>query len=155
MTLAALIRKRGSGKAATAIPATEPKEEAGTVARIATVAVANPTETKIAPMTAEEEKAIRAWLEHIEETDREIIAELMEKCQQEDDARAYCLQQSEKVPNPDRWRITHCGECTHFERIVHPHLGHCAKGEPEAIAGLWDTDRRYCEQYQTIRKEGE
>ena len=24
------------------------------------------------------------------------------------------------------------------------HLGHCAVGEPEAIAGLWDTDRRGC-----------
>lgn len=39
----------------------------------------------------------------------------------------------------------HCGDCIHFERIDHPHLGHCAKGEPEAIAGLWDTDRRHCE----------
>lgn len=38
----------------------------------------------------------------------------------------------------------HCGQCSHFERIDHPHLGHCTKGEPEAIAGLWDTDRRDC-----------
>ncbi|WP_125179967.1 hypothetical protein [Thiohalobacter thiocyanaticus] len=41
----------------------------------------------------------------------------------------------------------HCGDCIHFERIDHPHLGHCAKNEPEAIAGLWDTDRRYCEHF--------
>ena len=44
MTLAALIRKRESGKPATAIPATAATEEGrkvGTVARIATVAVAN------------------------------------------------------------------------------------------------------------------
>ncbi|MEW7984121.1 MAG: hypothetical protein AB2812_15485 [Candidatus Sedimenticola endophacoides] len=40
-----------------------------------------------------------------------------------------------------------CGDCIHFERIDHPHLGHCAKGEPEAIAGLWDTDQRYCERF--------
>lgn len=161
MTLAALIRKRGTGKAATAIPAisaisaisaTQPKVDAATVARIATVAVANPTKTKTAPMTAEEEKAIRAWLEYIEETNPEIIAEFMDKCQREGEARAYFLRRSEEVPEPDPWRITHCGDCTHFERIEHPHLGHCAKGEPEAIAGLWDSDRRYCEQYQTIRK---
>jgi hypothetical protein len=49
----------------------------------------------------------------------------------------------------------HCGDCIHFERIDHPHLGHCAKGEPKAIAGLWDSDRRYCEKYQTIQNEGE
>jgi hypothetical protein len=40
-----------------------------------------------------------------------------------------------------------CSGCSHFQRIDHPNLGHCAKGEPEAIAGLWDTDRRYCKMY--------
>lgn len=151
MTLAALIRKRESGKAATAIPAipaTQPKGEGVTVAKIATVAVANPTEAETASMTAEEEKAIRAWLAHIEETDPEIIAEVMDKCQREGEARAYFLRRSKEVPKPNPLRVAHCGDCTHFERIEHPHLGHCAKGEPEAIAGLWDSDRRYCEQYQ-------
>jgi hypothetical protein len=149
MTLAALIRKRESGKIATAIPATEPKEGTGTVATIATIAVANPTEAKTAPMTAEEEKAIRAWLAHIEETDLEIIAEVMGKCQRDGEARAYFLWRAEEVPKPDPWmRAVNCGDCIHFQRIEHPHLGHCAKGEPEAIAGLWDTGRRYCGQYQ-------
>lgn len=52
MTLSALIRKRDTGNLATAIPAisaTQPKGEAATVARIATVAVANPKEEKTAP----------------------------------------------------------------------------------------------------------
>ena len=52
MTLSALIRKRDAGKVATAIPAisaTQPKGEAATVARMATVAVANPREEKPAP----------------------------------------------------------------------------------------------------------
>ena len=158
MTLAALIRKCESGKTATAIPAipaTQPKGSAATVARIATVAVANPTEMQTAPMTAEEERAIHAWLGHIEETDPEIIAEVMDKCQREGEARAYFLRRSKEVPKPDPSRVTHCGDCAHFERIEHPHLGHCAKGEPEAIAGLWDSDRRYCEQYQAMGKGGE
>jgi hypothetical protein len=50
--IAALIRKRDTGNVATAIPAisaTQPKGEAATVARIATVAVANPKEEKTAP----------------------------------------------------------------------------------------------------------
>ena len=49
MTLSSLIRKRDTGSIATAIPAisaTQPKGEAVTVARIATVAVANPPEAK-------------------------------------------------------------------------------------------------------------
>lgn len=51
MTLAALIRKRESRKVATAIPAisaTQTGGAPGTVARIATVAVANPTEWQTA-----------------------------------------------------------------------------------------------------------
>lgn len=48
------------------------------------------------------------------------------------------------IPRPCSVR---CGDCIHFERVNHPHLGHCAKGEPEDIAGLWDTDRRYCERF--------
>mgnify|MGYP001767262137 CR=1 FL=1 len=65
MTLAALIRKNESGKVATAIPAisaTQPMESTATVARIATVAVANPTETKTAT-------ASRWWLLHYPERD--------------------------------------------------------------------------------------
>ncbi len=49
MTLAALIRKRESGKVATAIPAISATDEGGnarTVARIATVAVASPQNAK-------------------------------------------------------------------------------------------------------------
>ena len=52
MSLANLIRKRETGGIATAIPAisaTQHKEEAVTVARIATVAVANPQQWQTAP----------------------------------------------------------------------------------------------------------
>ena len=107
MILAALIRKRESGKAATAISATSatsatPHMRKGvTVARIATVAVANPKEEKTALLTAEEEKAIRAWLEHIEETDPSTIAEVMGKCQREGEARAYFLRRSEEILKPN------------------------------------------------------
>lgn len=48
------------------------------------------------------------------------------------------------IPRP---RAVRCIKCQHFNRIDHPRLGHCAKGEPEAVAGLWDTTARYCERY--------
>lgn len=154
MTLSALIRKRDGGNLATAIPAisaTQPKGDAATVARIATVAVANPKEEKTAPpakvgagdtatasrwwlihypdrdplevsctppathaeilerhpdavaaepftptirqpsapLTAEEETAIRAWLALIGETDADIIADVLNKCRHDADIRTY------------------------------------------------------------------
>jgi hypothetical protein len=155
MILVSLIQKREFGKAATAIPATSATQSKGkdaTVARMATLAVANPTEAKTALITAKEEKAIRAWLAHIEETDPVIIAEVMDKCQREGEARAYFLQRSKEVREPDLYRVHHCGECVHSERIENLHLGRCAKGDPETMDSLLDTDLRHCEQYQAIIK---
>lgn len=55
----------------------------------------------------------------------------------------WCFNRAEGRAIPRPVAVT-CGACRHFRRIEHPHLGHCAVGEPEAIAGLWDTDRRGC-----------
>ena len=182
MTLSALIRKRDTGKLATAIPAisaTQPKEDAATVARIATVAVANPTSEKTAPpaivspgdtatasrwwlihyrdrdpqevaccpeathadilerhpdavaaepftpairqpsapMTAEEERVIRAWLALIEETDPATIAEVIGQCQRDADARDYFTgRAAAELPKPDPFpddRRT-CDQCANL-----------------------------------------
>jgi hypothetical protein len=43
-----------------------------------------------------------------------------------------------------------CGTCRRFERTSHPHLGHCAAGEPESPQGLWDTDRRRCAEHRPL-----
>jgi hypothetical protein len=76
MTLSALIRKRDTGNLATAIPAifaTQPKVEAATVARIAKIAVANPTEEKTAPPpkvgAGDTATASRWWLIHYPDRD--------------------------------------------------------------------------------------
>jgi len=58
----------------------------------------------------------------------------------------WCYNRLANKPIP-RPIDTCCIDCKHFERIDHPHLGHCTKGQPEAIVGLWDTDKRYCERY--------
>ncbi len=181
MTLSALIRKRDTGNLATATPAfsaTQPKGEVATVARIATVAVANPTEEKArepekvssrdtatashwwlihypdrdplevaccpeathaeilerhpdavaaepftptmrqpsAPLTAEEETAIRAWLALIEETDPATIAEVLSQCQRDADARDYFTGRAAELPKPDPFpddRRT-CDQCANL-----------------------------------------
>jgi len=156
MTLSALIKKGGLSKTATATPATtatqEPDQQV-TVAPVATVAVAANPEP-LPELSPDEEASIRAWLAHIEETDSVIISEVLEKCRDEFDARVYFLKRSKEVPEaitPHTPKT--CGDCIHFERIDHPNLGHCAKGEPEAIAGLWDSDRRFCDQFLAYTKQ--
>ena len=63
----------------------------------------------------------------------------------------WCHNRAEGLPIPRPGSIR-CGHCIYFERVdYHPHLGHCAKGEPEAIAGLWDSDRRYCLLYVPVQ----
>ena len=76
MTLSAMIRKRDTGNPATAIPAisaTQPKGGAATVARIATVAVANPKKEKTAPPAkvgaGDTATASRWWLIHYPDLD--------------------------------------------------------------------------------------
>ncbi len=152
MTLSALIKKGGLSKAATATPATIATQEIDqqvTVAPVATVTVAVKPEP-LPEFSPDEETNIRAWLAHIEETDQANITEVLNKCRDDLDARRYFLQRSKEVPQTVliNERIT-CGECIFYKCIDHPHLGHCTKGEPEAIAGLWDTDHRYCKQYQS------
>lgn len=151
MTLSALIKKGGLANAATATPATLATQEPAQQETVATVAVAPEPWIKL---SADDESSIRAWLAHIEETDPNIIAELLDKCCADSGARRYFLQRAEELPDTVsiNERIT-CGECIHFERIDHPRLGHCAKGEPEAIAGLWDSDRRYCDNFLTCSKQ--
>lgn len=48
------------------------------------------------PMTAEDEAAIRAWLEQINETDPEAIADVMRKCSTDAEARAYFIKRSKE-----------------------------------------------------------
>ena len=63
----------------------------------------------------------------------------------------WCFNRAEDLPIPRPIPVT-CGSCCYFRRIDHPHLGHCAEGEPEAIAGLWDTDRRGCRRWDLLEQ---
>ncbi|MHB8472911.1 MAG: hypothetical protein ACYDC8_08705 [Gammaproteobacteria bacterium] len=160
MTLAALIRKRDTGNLATAIPAihaTQQAEVTGTVARVATVAVANPPDAKPATMTVEQQADIRAWLAHIEETDPAIITEVMDKCRTDPEALAYFTWRAGEVPKPvvvdddDRRRCDQCanlsprGLCMATRRgevTVHYQLRRCVGYAPRPD----DPDRRHGEE---------
>lgn len=145
MSLKNLIRKKPSGAVATATPATfatqhqvAPRKVAG----VAKVAVATATEQKNnQTLSPNQERAIRRWLSAIGETDELQVAEVIDRCRMDPEALDYFLGRATKA-------VT-CAQCRHFQRAEdHLHLGHCAKGGPEAAAGLWDTDKRVCVVYQ-------
>lgn len=55
-----------------------------------------------APMSANDEQAIRAWLAMIEETDPATIAEVFSQCQRDADARDYFTgRAAAELPKPD------------------------------------------------------
>ncbi len=96
-----------------------------------------------------EEIKIRTWLDYIGESDHNIIAEALGQCRESPEHLAYFLKRSREVPAHETQDVT-CASCQHFNRIEpHPNLGHCAKGQLEDIAGLWDTDRRSCSQWHS------
>jgi hypothetical protein len=53
-----------------------------------------------APMTADEDRAIRSWLAHIGETDPATITDTLTRCQQDADARAYFIGRAQEVTQP-------------------------------------------------------
>ena len=63
----------------------------------------------------------------------------------------WCFNRAEGGLIPRPVAVT-CATCRHFRQTDHPHLGHCAVGEPEAIAGLWDTDRRGCARWLPLEQ---
>jgi len=141
MTLSALIKKGGLTGIMTATPATPATQEADkpvTVAPVATVAVAELPEP-LPELSPDEKSNIRAWLAHIEEIDPAIIAEVVDRCQRDGEARAYFLEQAKQVPPPPEpdYRAT-CVACKHFRRISPPNPWHCAKrraGSPCGVLG--------------------
>jgi hypothetical protein len=153
MPLTALIRKNGLiglMTATVATIATHKAFETATVAPVATVAVAAPSEP-ISAMTQDEESAIRALAAHMNETKQSQINFVLNKCRENLEDRQFFLKLAKEVPEkPFIFNSISCGDCTHFERIEHPHLGHCKKGQIESAAGLWDDDTHICDYYSPL-----
>lgn len=94
MTLSRLIRKRDSGNVASAIPASFASPEGEneiTLATIATLAIANPSERKSAPVTSSALSEVMRWLVSIEEKDQKLIDEVIALCREEPGALTYFL----------------------------------------------------------------
>jgi hypothetical protein len=74
-----------------------------------------------APLTADEEMAIRAWLALIEETDATTIAEMIDRCQRDANARDYFTGRAAvELPKPDPFPddLRTCSQCANFRQQV-------------------------------------
>lgn len=82
-------------------------------------------------MSLADEKAIRAWLELIEETDLATIADVLKRCQQDTEARDYFTgRAAAELPKPDPFPDDRrqCTECVNLRQ------GICTIAKPEAGA---------------------
>lgn len=68
---------------------------------------------------------------------------LWPNCPERVDACPWCFNRASQSPIP-RPVAVRCGSCLHFQRTEHPYLGHCAAGEPEAVAGLLNSHEHRC-----------
>ena len=129
------------------------KLKVSTISTISTIST--PTKLKnntIEPtvyLSSHEESRVRAWLEHIQESDADIIHEIIERCRHNEDAKKYFLMRSKEAALPVARRVT-CGGCSFYKPTSHPHLGHCDKKQRESISGLWDTDKRFCTHWSPL-----
>nr|VFJ59762.1 MAG: hypothetical protein BECKFW1821B_GA0114236_105017 [Candidatus Kentron sp. FW] len=92
-----------------------------------------------------EETAIRDWLAYIKETDPEIIAEIMDRCRSDPEARAYFLGRSGEVPVDPIDDRRHCRQCRNLIAG-----GLCLAAQRKEIkASLYPMDNlpRRCEGY--------
>ena len=63
-----------------------------------------PTRRPASPLSAEDEAAIRAWLAAIDETDPESVANVIERCRQDQDARDYYVGRAAEAQHGVTWR---------------------------------------------------
>lgn len=109
-----------------------------------------------APDTALAER-IRAMAMRWQYTPEELVATL-EAARNDPEGWRFVVEHDERnglayraifgLPEPGIGPQTvRCCDCRHFEQTDHPHLGHCAEGQPANPAGLWSTDTRLCERF--------
>ena len=92
MLLADLIRGVGISDGVLATGATDATQEKGgelTVARVASVSVANSPESDVYHFSDGDKQDVLGWLDSINETDQEVVAEVLHRCEFDAQARGY------------------------------------------------------------------
>jgi hypothetical protein len=95
------LRERQFGRFATATPATLATHEAEDGMSVATVATSAKAVDLVLPLERDEERAIRASLALIQETDPALVAAVLSQCRRDPDAKANFIRTAAELLDPD------------------------------------------------------
>ena len=154
----ALRRIAAESVATVATVAVATSDKVNVIGDKTTIFTARPVATPATPATprfrrleVQEEQLVRAILKHIGENSPTCVEEVLGQCRTNPDALKFWLERSKDLPGQTQLSDVSCGDCCQFKRSTHPHLGHCLANEHEALAGLWDSDRRKCASFTNLK----
>lgn len=154
MLLADLIRGAGISDEVPATGATDATQEKGvelTVARVASVSVANPPEVDVCCFSVGDRQEVAAWLESIEETDPEVVSEVLHRCESDPEARDYFVVRSNENRSATGDDRRHCVECSNLDK--HGCCLAALRGELDGFARRyrpWDGLPRRCDCFRSV-----
>ncbi len=149
--LADLIRGVGISDEVPATDATQEKGGKLTVAEVASVAVANLSESELCCFSASDKAAVSGWLDSIGEDSPEVVADVLHRCESDQEARDYfVIRSSESLADTgdDRRFCTDCGNLNEY--------GYCLsalRGELDGLARRyrpWNGLPRRCDRFQSF-----
>lgn len=149
--LADLIRGVGISDEVPATGATQEKGVELTVARVASVSVANPPEADAWCFSDRDRSEVLAWLEAIEESDPEVVFEVLHLCESAPGARDYFVIRANETCSAAGDDRRHCAECGNLDKY-----GCCLaalRGELDGLARRyrpWDGLPRRCDCFHPV-----
>lgn len=154
MLLADLIKGVGISDGVPATSATHATQNKGgdsTVAKVATVAVANSPETEVECFSATDRQDVINWLALRGETDKETIDDVLSRCESDREARVYFLMRLNEALKPRSDDRRHCEECVNLDKY-----GYCLaamRGELDGLARKYQPWRglpRRCDSFRLV-----
>lgn len=119
MVLADLIKGVGISDEGPATGATDATQEKGgelTVAKVASVSVARTPESDVSHFSDGDKQDVLTWLESIDETDPEVVSDVLHRCEFDPEAREYFVIRANETRSAAGDDRRHCAECSNLDR---------------------------------------
>lgn len=144
----------GISDGVSATGATDATQEKGgqlTVEEVASVSVARTPENDIHGLSDGDKQDVMAWLDSIEESDPEVVSEVLLRCESDPEARDYFVIRANETRSAAGDDRRHCAECSNLDRY-----GCCLaalRGELDGLARRykpWDGLPRRCDCFKPV-----
>lgn len=152
--LADLIKGVGISDEVPATGATDATQEKGgelTVAKVASVSVARTPESDVNQFSDGDKQDVLACLESIDETDPEVVSEVLHRCESDPEARDYFVIRSKETRSAAGDDRRHCAECSNLDK--HGCCLAALRGELDGLARRyrpWDGLPRRCDCFRPV-----